>query len=323
MTVVVGTSGWQYDDWKNVLYEGVPRARWLEHYASVFPAVEVNNTFYNLPKEKTFSDWGARTRDGFTFVCKASRFITHIRRLEDVAEPITRFVERASLLGEKLGPMLYQLPPSMKRNDEVMKSFLDLLPAHPPASIEFRHDSWYDPALYQALRDHDVALVVADSPKHRTPLETTASWAYLRLHGGEDEASYGGEALEEWAGRIADLARGADPIYVFFARICHQDPQRSWAIAGQQLPVCIRCASIYFGFFVASIFTTLPNYKTLQIAVLATLIEVLIEYTGILGIFSPWLRSGTGLVLGASVAPFVITGFDQMLRKYGALRGAV
>jgi len=216
MAVVIGTSGWQYDDWKDVLYPDTPRKRWLEHYASVFPAVEVNNTFYNLPKESTFADWAERTPDGFTFVCKAGRFITHVRRLADVSEPITRFVERASLLGEKLGPVLYQLPPSLKRDDELLERFIDLLPAHPRACMEFRHASWEDSAVYELMRSHDVALCVADSPKHTTPLETTASWGYLRLHGGEDEASYEAEALEAWTGRIAGLAANADPIYVFF-----------------------------------------------------------------------------------------------------------
>jgi uncharacterized protein YecE (DUF72 family) len=216
MAVVIGTSGWQYDDWKNVLYEGVPRAKWLEHYATVFPAVEVNNTFYNLPREKTFADWNARTPDGFVFVCKASRYITHIRRLLEVAEPVTTFVERASRLGGKLGPMLYQLPPTLKRDDALLKEFCDVLPAHPPMAIEFRHDSWYAEEVYSLLRSKDVALCVADSPKHRTPMELTASWTYLRLHGGEDEVSYGAAALLEWAGRIAGLAARADPIYVFF-----------------------------------------------------------------------------------------------------------
>ena len=215
MGVVIGTSGWQYDDWKDVLYAGVPRARWLEHYASVFPAVEVNNTFYNLPSEKTFAGWAARTPDGFVYVCKASRFITHIRRLDDVAEPVTRFVERASLLGEKLGPTLYQLPPSMPRDNEKLKKFLDVLPEHPPSALEFRNDSWYDPAVFEPLREHDVALVVADSPKHRAPIELTASWSYFRLHGGEDEASYG-DALGDWATRVGRFAGRADPVYVFF-----------------------------------------------------------------------------------------------------------
>jgi uncharacterized protein YecE (DUF72 family) len=216
VAVVIGTSGWQYDDWKDVLYPDVPKSRWLEHYATVFPSVEVNNTFYNLPREKTFSDWAARTPERFVFVCKASRYITHVRRLRDVAEPITTFVERASLLGEKLGPMLYQLPPSMKRDDALLASFLETLPAHPPAAIEFRHESWYEAAVFDAMRTRDVALCVADSPKHRTPLEATATWSYLRLHGGEDEASYPDEALEEWAGRIAGMVRASGPTYVFF-----------------------------------------------------------------------------------------------------------
>lgn len=216
MPVLISTSGWQYDDWKEVLYSGVPRKRWLEHYASEFPGVEVNNTFYNLPAEKTFADWAARTPEGFVFVCKASRFITHVRRLDDVAGPITRFVERASLLGEKLGPVLYQLPPSMGRDDARLAAFLDVLPVHPPAAIEFRNDSWYDPAVFDALRERDVALCVADSPKHRTPISATASWAYLRLHGLEEEASYGEEGLDEWAARVARFAATCEPIYVFF-----------------------------------------------------------------------------------------------------------
>ena len=207
MAVVIGTSGWQYDDWKNVLYEGVPRTKWLEHYAAMFPAVEVNNTFYNLPREKTFADWSARTSDGFVFVCKASRYITHIRRLRDVSEPVTRFVERARLLGEKLGPVLYQLPPSLKRDDALLKEFCDVLPAQPPIAVEFRHESWYAEDVYSVLRSKDVALCVADSPKHRTPMELTASWTYVRLHGGEDEVSYGSKALQEWTERIAGSRR--------------------------------------------------------------------------------------------------------------------
>lgn len=217
MAVVIGTSGWQYDDWRAVLYpQGVPKARWLEHFTTVFPAVEVNNTFYNLPKEKTFADWATRTPEGFTFACKASRFITHIRRLQDVSEPVTTFVERASVLGPKLGPVLYQLPPSQKRDDKLLEAFLDVLPSHPRAAIEFRNETWYDPAVFKALRAFDVALCVADGPKHRTPVELTASWGYLRLHGLEDEASYGEEKLAEWAGTVAGLAERGDPLYVFF-----------------------------------------------------------------------------------------------------------
>ena len=219
MAVFIGTSGWQYDDWKTVIYEGIPKTRWLERYSREFPAVEVNNTFYNLPKEKTFADWAERTPDGFVFVCKASRFITHIRRLGDVAEPIARFGDRAKLLGDKLGPTLYQLPPNMERDDEKLTLFLDLLPEHPPSAVEFRNDTWYDPAIFSALRDHDVALVIADAPNHKAPIELTAGWSYFRLHGAGEVRSYElsyGEALDDWAKRVAAFAADADPIYVFF-----------------------------------------------------------------------------------------------------------
>lgn len=133
MAVVIGTSGWQYDDWKDVLYTDVPRKRWLEHFATVFPAVEVNNTFYTLPKPSTFEQWTKRTPAGFEFVCKASRFLTHIRRLKKPSEPIERFLSRAKLLGNKLGPVLYQLPPNLKRDVELLKAFLAELPARPPS----------------------------------------------------------------------------------------------------------------------------------------------------------------------------------------------
>lgn len=216
MGVVIGTSGWQYADWKDVLYATVPQKRWLEHYASVFPAVEINNTFYNLPREQTFAAWHARTPKGFEFVCKASRYITHIRRLVNVADSIALFLQRAAPLGEKLGPMLYQLPPNMKREDDKLRAFLDVLPARPPVAIEFRHDSWYADAVYEMLRAKGVALVIADSPKHRTPLETTADWTYVRLHGGEDETSYGAEGLARWAERLVEFSARMDPIYVFF-----------------------------------------------------------------------------------------------------------
>jgi len=215
LAVVIGTSGWQYDDWSDVLYAAVPRKRWLEHYANVFPTVEVNNTFYNLPKEQTFTGWAARTPDAFRFVCKASRYITHIRRVDDVADPVARFSERVRLLGEKLGAVLYQLPPNMERDDAKLVRFLETLPDSPKTALEFRNDSWYDPVVFTMLREHDVALVIADSPKHRSPIEVTASWSYVRLHGGPDEISYGAD-LVLWADRVAMLAEHTDPVWVFF-----------------------------------------------------------------------------------------------------------
>ena len=244
MAVVIGTSGWQYDDWKDVLYAGVPRKRWLEHYATVFPAVEVNNTFYNLPKESTFEQWAKRTPEGFEFVCKASRYLTHIRRLNDPAEPIERFMNRAKHLGSKLGPVLYQLPPNLKRDDELLRRFLELLPGHPPAAIEFRESTWYAREVYALLHEHDVALVIADSPKHKSPFELTAGWTYVRLHGGEAEgsyeASYGEEGLTQWARRIARLSETADPIYVFF----NNDKEGNAVVDGLSLTEKVRALGL-------------------------------------------------------------------------------
>jgi uncharacterized protein YecE (DUF72 family) len=216
MGVIIGTSGWQYRDWKDLLYANVPQKRWLEHYATVFPAVEVNNTFYNLPKEQTFADWRERTPAGFEFICKASRYITHIRRLAKVQEPLRLFLDRAAGLRDKLGPILFQLPPTMKRDDDSLRSFLDALPERPQAAIEFRHESWYADDVYELLRSRGAALVIADSPKHRTPLETTAPWTYIRLHHGDPTISYGADGLALWTQRILSLAESADPIYVFF-----------------------------------------------------------------------------------------------------------
>jgi uncharacterized protein YecE (DUF72 family) len=216
MGVVIGTSGWQYADWKDVLYATVPQRRWLEHYTRVFPCVEIKDTFYNLPPEKTFASWDTRTPEGFEFVCKASRYITHIRRLVNVEDSIALFMQRAAPLRDKLGPVLYQLPPTMKRDDEKLRSFLQVLPEKPAVALEFRHGSWYADEVYEMLRAKRVALVVADSPKHRTPIETTADWSYIRLHGGEDETSYGADGLAAWAGRVVELAARCDPIYVFF-----------------------------------------------------------------------------------------------------------
>lgn len=214
MTAVIGTSGWQYADWKDVLYPGVPLKRWLEHYATAFPAVEINNTFYNLPKEKTFADWAARTPPDFIFVCKASRYITHIRRLEDVGDSIALLMEKARPLGDKLGAVLYQLPPTLKRDDDRLNRFLERLPAEPPAAIEFRHPSWEDEAVYGLLRSKDVAFCVADGWRYSSPHVTTAQWAYIRFHGPEGEGSYDDATLERWADRTAAIE--ANPIYVFF-----------------------------------------------------------------------------------------------------------
>lgn len=216
MSVIVGTSGWQYDDWRDALYGSTPKAKWLEAFAERFRAVEVNNTFYRLPAEETFASWRDRTPDGFVFAIKASRFITHVRRLADVGEPITVLIERASGLGRKLGPILYQLPPSLHRDDELLRGFLDGLPPYPKAAIEFRHESWFDDAVFSMMRDHDVALCVAHEDPASSTVLRTASWAYFRLHGGPGFSQYADEQNAAIAGVVANVAAEADSVCVFF-----------------------------------------------------------------------------------------------------------
>jgi uncharacterized protein YecE (DUF72 family) len=216
MGAVVGTSGWQYDDWRGVLYpKELPKAKWLEHFSAHVPACEVNNTFYNLPKEETFASWRDRTPPGFTFALKASRRITHDARLRDVGDNVAFLVKRASLLGDKLGPILYQLPPFAKRDDALLEEFLAVLPASPPATIEFRSSTWFDDVVFERLRARDVALCVSHGHKYETPVVTTAGWAYFRLHGGPDYAEYTDEEKAAWISRIAEVAAACDPVYVF------------------------------------------------------------------------------------------------------------
>ncbi|HEX9696215.1 MAG TPA: DUF72 domain-containing protein [Actinomycetota bacterium] len=216
MRVIVGTSGWQYDDWRDALYGTTPKAKWLEAFAERFRAVEVNNTFYRLPSEETFASWRARTPDEFVFAIKASRFITHVRRLRDVGEAVTVLIERASALAGKLGPILYQVPPSLHRDDALLDLFLATLPPYPRATIEFRHDSWFDDAVFAKLRDRDVALCVAHADPASSPALATATWAYFRLHGGPDYTQYTDDESAQIARMVAGVAASADPVFVFF-----------------------------------------------------------------------------------------------------------
>lgn len=212
MTVIVGTSGWQYDEWRDALYGATPKARWLETFAARFSAVEVNNTFYRLPTDETIASWRDRTPEGFVFAIKAPRTITHVRRLAGAEDLITVLIERISGLGPKLGPVLYQMPPSLRRNDALLASFLEALPPYPKAAMEFRHDSWRDDAVREAMRARDVAWCVTSIP---SPADLAAgSWAYLRLHGGPDYTQYTAEQNRAIAEVVA--GSGAGPVYAFF-----------------------------------------------------------------------------------------------------------
>jgi uncharacterized protein YecE (DUF72 family) len=216
MRLCVGTSGYNYDTWKGEFYPAkLSRARMLAYYGERFPTVEINYTFRTLPSARTLAGWAAQTPEGFRFALKAWQRITHHRRLRDVAEPVGELHGAAAVLGEKLGPVLYQLPPNLGRDDGLLDAFLAVLPRGARAAMEFRHPSWLDERTYRALAAAGVALCVADAPELSVPLERTAGFGYLRLRRGDyDDAALGG-----WAERIA-RAGFTDEVYVYFK---HED----------------------------------------------------------------------------------------------------
>ena len=212
MPVLIGTSGWQYRDWRGVLYpDGVAQRRWLECYANQYATVENNGAFYRLPSEQTFADWRARTPEGFVMAVKASRYLTHIKRLTELGQGVARFYERIEPLVEagRLGPVLWQLPGNFVRDDERLHGWLEALPdgLH---TIEFRHPSWFAPPVMRALRERGVALTIGDHPQR--PFQThaaTADWRFVRFHYGSRGrgGNYSATELEQWARRIAQWRR--------------------------------------------------------------------------------------------------------------------
>lgn len=212
MKLLVGTSGYAFAEWKGPFYpEDLPDNQMLAFYASRFPTVEINNTFYRLPKESVLAGWAAQVPDEFTFAIKASQRITHHARLKpEAAELVEYLLRTTAVLGSRLGPILFQLPPNLKRDIDRLRTFLALLPAGRRFTVEFRHPSWFEDDVLAALRAHDVALCVSQQNDFEAPMLATASWGYLRLH----RFDYDGAALVEWARRISTQA-WADA-YVFF-----------------------------------------------------------------------------------------------------------
>jgi uncharacterized protein YecE (DUF72 family) len=218
--LLIGTSGWQYKDWRGRFYPtGLPQRRWLEHYAERFATVEVNNAFYRLPERDTFVGWRERTPADFVVVVKMSRFLTHIKRLREPAEPVARFLDRASGLGDRLGPVLLQLPPSMRADPPALAETLSLFPPGVRVAVEPRHPSWWTPRVRAVLTEHRAALCWADrASRPVTPLWRTTDFGYLRLHAGRATPwpRYGGTALRSWLDRLASAYDDGAPAYVFF-----------------------------------------------------------------------------------------------------------
>jgi uncharacterized protein YecE (DUF72 family) len=216
----IGCSGWMYDDWRGRLYPPrEPKRRWLELYAEQFDTVEVNSTFYRLARREAVSAWVKQTPDDFLFSVKASRYLTHIRRLAEIREGIRRFYEPIEPLIEatRLGPVLWQLPENFHRDDRRLHGWLEVLPPglH---TIEFRHQSWFVPEVLDALRARDVALTIGDHPKRPFQShEATAGWRFVRFHAGSRgrRGNYSATELEQWSRRIAQWRRQSD-VYAYF-----------------------------------------------------------------------------------------------------------
>jgi len=215
----IGTSGWHYDHWRGIFYpHELAKSKWLQFYAEYFRTVELNNSFYRLPSEAAFANWRDSSPMGFAFAVKVNRFITHIKRLKDADEPLQKFLSRADLLQDKLGPLLYQLPPNMKRNDEVLEAFLDILPEQYHHVVEFRHESWLDDVVFTILRRHNIGLCVFDMPDFSCPFIATADFVYVRFHGSSAlySSCYSDEELSDWMSRITELSPDMSAVYIYF-----------------------------------------------------------------------------------------------------------
>lgn len=223
----IGTSGWQYEHWRGVLYgDHQPHEEWLQTYVQAFSTVEVNNTFYRLPEASVFERWGRSVPDDFVFAVKASRYLTHIKRLGDPEEPVARFVSRARQMGRALGPVLLQLPPTLEIEADRLRHTLEQFPTSVPVAVEFRHDSWWVPHVAAILRERRAALVISNRggrwlepvwDGHRvSDLWDTADWSYVRLHSGSaSSGNYNDDELTDIARRLEAMDRQR-AAYVYF-----------------------------------------------------------------------------------------------------------
>ncbi len=233
----IGTSGWQYDDWRDRFYpHDLPKARWLEHYAARFATVESNSAFYRLPERDTFADWAARTPTDFEVAVKASRYLTHVRRLREPAEPVRRLVERLEGLGGKCGPVLLQLPPNLTAAHDALDQTLRAFGRGWRLAVEARHASWFDDSTRRLLEARHAAWCLTDTAGRLPPLWRTADFGYVRFHRGRASPTpcYGRAAIANWAGRLVGLF-GEDDVYCYFnndERGCAVRDARQLALAG-------------------------------------------------------------------------------------------
>lgn len=221
MTVRIGTSGWAYRHWRDVLYEsGLPTTRWLQRYVEHFDTVELNGSFYRWPQDAQFARWREQLPPGFQMAVKAARGLTHARRLRSPEVWIERLERGWRALGDRAGPLLVQLHPALARDDIRLDHFLAAMPGEIKVAVEFRHRSWDDPAVYELLQKHDAAYVVMSGAGLPCILKATARFVYVRLHGPDPNDMYGGsysaDDLSWWAERITEWDAGGRDVYVYF-----------------------------------------------------------------------------------------------------------
>jgi len=220
--VRLGCSGWNYASWKDEFYEGRPARLWLEHYATHFDTVEVNNTFYRLPRREAVANWERTAPAGFTFALKISRYLTHVKRLTELGAGLQRFFDRIEplLRSPKLGPLLWQLPPNFQRDDQRLRNALATMAGDGRRHcIEFRHPTWFVPETYDALREHGVALVIGDRPEVKAfQAEVfTADWTFVRFHYGSRgrRGNYSEGELRAWASKFRQWREEVD-VFAYF-----------------------------------------------------------------------------------------------------------
>jgi uncharacterized protein YecE (DUF72 family) len=217
--IYIGTSGWHYKHWKGLFYpDKLPAREYMSHYLRYFQSVEINNSFYRLPSEATFSAWKGSVPDDFVFAVKASRFITHMKKLNEPEQSIARFMHAVNFLEEKLGPILFQLPPFWNLNLERLKAFLEALPRGYRYALELRNESWYNEAVYQLLEQYEIAFCIYELERHLSPMLVTAGFVYVRLHGpgNKYEGSYTEEALQAWGVKVKGWQQEGKDVYIYF-----------------------------------------------------------------------------------------------------------
>ena len=228
--ILVGTSGYNYPEWKGSFYPAdLPTAKMLPYYAGKFRTVEINYTFYRMPTPKLIAGWRAQVPSDFRFTLKAPKRITHDKRLRagEVAESVSGFIAAAAELGPQMAALLFQLPPNFKKDAALLREFLSLLPPKTTAAFEFRNPSWLDDEVYDVLRARNIALCIADSESRETPIVTTADYAYLRLR----DEGYGDGDIAKWTDTAKSLGEAARDVFVYFK---HEDEGKG-AVFGLQM----------------------------------------------------------------------------------------